>query len=206
VRTSSSGPGELLFGAARRKILALLFGHADQSYHLRQIVRQTGLSPGAVHRELGLLVGAGILSRTRQGHQVYFRASLACPFFPELRGLLVKTAGVADRLRAALAPLAARIRVAFVYGSFARGDERRGSDVDVMVVGGASFEEVSDALGPPQRALGREVNPVVYQEAEFKAKVAESRLFVKTVLRGAKVFLLGDEHELERVAGKRLAD
>jgi len=206
MRTKPAGSGEVLFGAARRKILALLFGHSDQAYHLRQVVRETGLSPGGVHRELGQLAEAGIVTRSRQGRQVYFQANPACPIFAELKSLLVKTVGVADVLREALQPLAGRIRVAFVYGSFARGEERRSSDVDVMIVGDVSSAEVSDALGPPQRTLGREVNPVVYQEAEFRAKVAESRLFVKTVLREPKVFLLGDEHELERVASKSLAD
>jgi predicted nucleotidyltransferase len=206
MRTKPTASGEVLFGAARRKILALLFGHSDQAYHLRQVVRATGLSPGGVHRELGQLAGSGIVTRTRQGRQVYFQANPASPIFAELKSLLVKTVGVADVLRAALSPLAGRIRVAFVYGSFARGEERRSSDVDVMIVGDVSPADVSDALGPPQRALGREVNPVVYPETEFRTKVAESRLFVRTVLRERKVFLLGDKHELERVAGKPLAD
>jgi len=206
MRTKPAGLGEVLFGAARRRILALLFGHSDQTYHLRQVVRETGLSPGGVHRELGQLAQAGIVTRTRQGRQVYFQANSASPIYAELKSLLVKTIGVAEVLREALQGLADRIRVAFVYGSFARGDEHRGSDVDVMMVGKVSFSDVSDALTLPQRTLGREVNPVVYSELEFRHKVAESRLFVKTVLGEPKVFLLGNERELERLAGKRLAD
>jgi len=197
---------ETLFGSTRRRILALLYSNADQSFHLRRVVRETSLSPGSVHRELRQLVEVGIVARTQQGRQVYFRADPACPVFSELRGLIVKTAGVADVLGRALAPLSDRIRAAFIYGSFAAGSERSRSDVDLMVVGEATFAEVSDALGPPERALGREVNPVVYPESEFRAKAGQSRQFMRTVLRGPKVFLLGDEHELERMAGKRLAD
>jgi len=206
MRTTPAASGEVLFGTARRKTLALLFGHSDQAYHLRQVVRETGLSPGGVHRELGQLAEAGIVTRSRLGRQVFFQANVASPIFTELKSLLLKTVGVADVLRRALEPLAGRCRVAFIYGSFARGEERRSSDVDVMVVGDVSFADVSDALNQPQRALGRELNPVVYSPDEFRAKVADSRLFVRTVLREPKVFLLGDERELERVAGKRLAD
>ena len=206
MRTKRANSGEVLFGAARRKILALLFGHSDQAYHLRQVVRETRLSPGGVHRELGQLTEAGIVTRSREGRQVYFRANSASPIFAELKSLLTKTVGVADVLRGALLPLRNRCRVAFIYGSFARGEERRSSDVDVLVVGDVSFAEVSDALGPPERTLSREVNPVVYGEAEFRSKTAENRMFVNTVLREPKVFLLGDEDELKRVADEPLAD
>ena len=198
--------GETLFGRTRRAVLSLLYGHADEEFYLRQVIRTTGIGQGTVQRELEKLVGAGLVRRRRHGRQVYFRANPDNPVYQELRGILRKTAGVADALREALAPLASRIRVAFVYGSIARGDESRTSDVDVMAVGDASFTEVSDALGPAQRALGREVNPVVYSESEFFAKVAESRVFVRTVLREPKVFLLGDRRELDRLAGKRPAD
>ncbi|MFO7675173.1 MAG: MarR family transcriptional regulator [bacterium] len=198
--------GVTLFGRTRRAVLSLLYGHPDEEFYVRQIIRTTGIGQGTVQRELERLVAAGLICRREHGRQVYLRANRDSPVYQELRGLLVKTAGVADVLREALAPLADRIRAAFVYGSFARGDERRTSDVDVMAVGDAGFVEVSDALGSAQRTLGRELNPVVYSEPEFHAKVAENRVFVKTVLREPKVFLIGDEHELDRLAGKRLAD
>jgi predicted nucleotidyltransferase len=199
MRTKPAGPGEVLFGVARRRILALLFGHSDEAYHLRQIVRETGLSPGGVHRELGQLAEAGIVTRRQRGRQVYFQANPESPIFEELKGLLLKTAGVADVLREALASLAARIEVAFVYGSVARGDERRASDVDVMVIGNASFAEVSQALAPAQERLGREVNPTVYTPTELKEKLAAGHHFVRSVAERDKVFLFGNEHDFRRL-------
>jgi len=199
MRTKPAGPGEVLFGVARRRVLALLFGHADEAYHLRQVVRETGLSAGGVHRELGQLAEAGIVTRRQQGRQVYFQANAASPIFAELKSLIVKTAGVADVLREALAPLAASIDVAFVYGSVARGEERRASDVDLLVVGDASFAAVTQALAPAQRRLDREVNPTVYEPGEFRQKLTAGHHFLSSVTKREKLFLFGNEHDLRRL-------
>ncbi|MGH8696508.1 MAG: nucleotidyltransferase domain-containing protein, partial [Burkholderiales bacterium] len=166
------------------------------------LIQLAGLGRGSVQRELEFLARAGVVRRTVRGRQVYFQANQDCPVYAELRGLVVKTAGVADALRLALAPLAGRIRLAFIYGSVARGTERRGSDVDVMVIGEASFEETSEALARAQEAIGREVNPSVYAPADFRAKVGAKHHFLRTVLKSEKIFLIGDEHELGRLAKK----
>ena len=126
--------------------------------------------------------------------------------FAELKSLLMKTAGLTDVLRTALAPLADHIDVAFVHGSIARGNERQGSDVDMMVVGDALFADVVAAIGPAQEQLQREVNPTVYPPAEFQMKLAAGHHFLKRVMAGNKVFLIGDERGLERLAEERSAD
>ncbi|MDA8108504.1 MAG: nucleotidyltransferase domain-containing protein [Betaproteobacteria bacterium] len=155
-----------------------------------------------MQRELEFLARAGVVRRAVRGRQVYYQANPGSPIYAELRGLVAKTAGVGDAVRAALAPLADRIRVAFVYGSIAKGTERRASDVDVMVIGEASFAEVSDALGKAQKAIGREINPSVYAPEDFRARLAAEQHFLRTVLKGEKMFLIGDEHELGRLAKK----
>ncbi len=191
-----------LFGKTRQTLLALLYSRADEEQLQESLIQLAGLGRGAVQRELEFLARAGVVRRTVRGRQVYFQANRDSPIYAELRGLVVKTAGVADALRAALAPLADRIRVAFVYGSVAEGTEGRASDVDVMVIGDASFAEVSDALGKAQKAIGREVNPSVYAPADFRAKLAAKQHFLRAVLKGEKIFLIGDGHELGRLAKK----
>lgn len=196
------GLGPSLFGKTRQTLLGLLYSRADEEHLQESLIQLAGLGRGAVQRELEFLARAGVVRRTLRGRQVYFQANPDSPIYAELRGLVVKTAGVGDALRAALAALAARIRVAFVYGSVAKGTEGRASDVDVMVIGEASFAEVSDAVGRAQKAIGREVNPSVYAPADFRAKLAAKQHFLRTVLKGEKIFLVGDEHELGRLAKK----
>lgn len=187
---------DALFGQTRRAVLALLYGRPDEEFYLRQVIRAVNVGQGTVQRELQRLTAAGLVVRRAHGRQVYFRANPDNPVYRELRGLLLKTAGVTDVLREALAPLAERIRFAFVYGSVARGSERRASDVDLMVVGDVTFGEVVAVLGPAQERLGREVNPTVYSEAEFGSKLAAGRHFLSSVMKREKVFLHGNEHDI----------
>ncbi len=196
--------GDLLFGKTRQAVMGLLFLRPDESFHLRQIVRLSGAGVGPVQRELAKLTAAGLVVREQQGRQVYFQAARS-PVFDELRGLLVKTAGCAEVLRDALAPLAPGIRAAFIFGSFAKGTAHGQSDVDVMVVGDVKFPGVARALVAPQRRLGRQINPTVYPPAELERKRRAGHHFIVDVLGGPKVFLIGDERELAAVAEKRVA-
>jgi predicted nucleotidyltransferase len=120
--------------------------------------------------------------------------------YQELRGLLVKTLGLADVLREVLLPLGAKVEVAFVYGSFAKGEETPESDVDLMVIGDVTFGEVVDVLAPAKRRLGREVNPIVHSLQEFEQRRREGQHFLATVLREEKLFVIGGRDELERLA------
>ena len=201
----NSSLASALFGQTRRVILALLYGHPDEAYYLRQLARSTGSGLGAVQREIKRLTESGIVRRTVRGRQVFYQANPDCPLFAELKSLVVKTTGVADVLRTALAPLAGRIHLAFVYGSIARLEQKSASDVDLMVVGDVSFGDIVSALATAQETLTREINPTVYSRAEFKAKLKAGHHFLTTVVRREKIFLIGDEHELARVGAKRLA-
>jgi len=194
-----------LFGKTRRAVLSLLYSHTDEAFYLREIARAAGLGLGAVQREVKRLSETGIIRRTVRGHQVYYQADPGCPIFQELKSLVIKTVGVGDVLRAALAPLADRIVVALIYGSFARGDEQRGSDVDLLVVADVTFAEIVSALGGAQETLGREINPTVYPPTEFQSKLGEGHHFLTSVSKEPRIFLIGGEHELERLAQKRLA-
>ena len=140
-----------------------------------------------------------MLLRTRQGQQVYYRANQDSPVFAELKALTLKTAGVADVLREALAGLVDRVALAFIHGSVAQGTERGGSDVDLVVVGSVTFAEVATALKSAQDTLGRELNPTVYSEREFREKLRQGHHFLKTVVGESKIFLMGNELELKRL-------
>lgn len=190
-----------LFGKTRRAVLSVLYSHTDESFYLRQLVRITGVGVGAMQRELKQLTDSGIIRRLRIGRQIFFQANTDCPVFKELRDLVIKTIGVGDVLRSALVPLAERIQIAFIYGSLARGEETRGSDLDVLVVGDLTFAEVVSAISPLQETLSREINPSVYPLKEFKSKVSEGQHFISTVLEAPKIFVIGDNNELEKLVG-----
>jgi len=189
-----------LFGKTRQAVLALLYGRADSSFYTKQILDAVKMGRGTVQRELKNLTDTGIIIREVQGRQVYYRANARCPIFDELKSIVRKTFGVGDVIRQSLATKADKIRVAFIFGSMARSTDDRRSDIDLMVVGRISFGDVVSLLGPAEEKLAREINPVVYPIAEFKKKVKEDHHFVKTVLEDEKIFVVGDENELRKLA------
>jgi len=194
-----------LFSKTRRAVLFLLYSHVDDTYYLRQIVRAAGVGLGTVQRELKQLSDAGIIRRIVRGHQVFYQANPQCPVFAELKNLVLKTVGVGAALQAALRPLGDRIDVALIYGSIARSEEHRDSDVDVLVVGKVTFAELVSLLSEAEKTVGREINPTVYPPSEFRSKLAAGHHFLNSILRGPMFFLIGDKRELARLAKKPLA-
>lgn len=184
----------------RAKLVSWLLTHQDERYFVRQLTPLIREDATNISRELARLEKMGILTSSTEGRQKYYQANAACPILAELRSLVGKTAGVADIIRAALEAMGKRIALAFVFGSFARGDESRGSDIDLMVVGDVAFAEIVSALSQAQATLGREVNPTVYGADEFRGKLKADHHFLKTVMGEKRIFLIGDDHELARLA------
>ena len=187
----SNGLATTLFGKARRAVLSLLYGHADEAFYLRQIARATGIGLGPVQRELKQLTDAGIIQRTVRGKQVYYQANVKCPIFAELKGLIVKTAGLADVLREALAPIADQIASAFVYGSMANGEAISASDIDLLVVGNIDEMALHGTLSQAEKRLGRPVNYTLMSQREFDKRRSQKGGFLDRVLSGQKIMIMG---------------
>jgi predicted nucleotidyltransferase len=183
-----------LFGKTKRALLALFFSNPEESYYLRQITRITAAGQGSVQRELKKLAEAGIIERFEQGRQVYFRAKRNCPIFDELKGLILKTAGLVEVLRSALSPVTDKIDLAFVYGSQARGKARAASDIDLLIVGTLDELELHRFISQAEGQLNRLVNYTFLTGQEFKKRQKEKGGFLSRVLAGEKVFIIGDGH------------
>ncbi len=190
----------MLLPEYRRRVLALLLLRPDQALHGREIARRTGLSAGTIIRELTRLAEVGLLKREKRGNQQVYSANTGGLIFTELASILRKTSGMADVLVQSLAPIAPKLRVAFVFGSVAQSRETADSDIDLMLIGDISFREAVETLYPAQFTLGREVNPKVFSAAEFAVK-APTEPFLADVLAKPKIFLIGNAHDLEELAG-----
>ncbi len=200
------GLGANLLGKTRSAVLGLLLCNSDRSFYFREIVRVLATGPGATQRELTHLVDSGLVIRRKVGNQIHYQANTRSAVFPELKSLMIKTAGVSEVLKQALSTLIDRVCLAFVYGSFAKGTDTADSDVDVIIVGSVSFVEVVDALAPAQERLRREVNPSVYPRDEFIGKLSTGSHFLTRVIGEPKIFLIGDQDELGRLVEKRLVE
>jgi predicted nucleotidyltransferase len=192
-----TGVAGALFTPVQQRVLGLLFGQPERRYQGNELIRLAGSGTGAVHRVVTRLAEAGLVTVERVGNQKHYQANRASPVFEELRGLVAKTAGLAIPLREALAPLAKNIDAAFVYGSLAKGTDRAGSDVDLMVISRKlEYQKVFEALQKAEAALGRTVNPNLMTPQEWRRKRAETDSFAARVAAQPRIFVIGSDDEL----------
>jgi len=191
-----TGLADALFTPVQQRVLGLLFGQPQRRFQSGELIRLAASGTGAVHRLLTRLARAGLVTVEQVGNQKFYQANPASPVFAELHGLMVKTAGLVVPLRMALAPLAGRIRAAFVYGSIAQGSDTAASDIDLMVIAdGLDYADVFSALQPVEAQLGRTLSPNVMTRAEWRRKRGE-RGFVARVAGRPRLFLIGSDDAL----------
>jgi len=195
---SQSGISALFASATLGDLLRLFMLEPEREYYQRELQRLTGAHLRQLQRDLERLQRSGLVVRRVHGNRTYYRVVPAHPAFADLRAAIMKTEGLGDELRGALAGLGAAL--AFVYGSLARGDDVVGSDVDVLIVGSASRREVATALADAARSSGRELNPVIVAPADFTARWREGDHFISSVLAGPRIWLVGDEASLAALA------
>ncbi|MBN1254884.1 MAG: helix-turn-helix domain-containing protein [Deltaproteobacteria bacterium] len=188
---------EVLSSRARAEIFRLLFSGGGEELHVREIERRSGLNDSTIRQELRKLVRLDLVHSRRDSNRVYYRAKTGNPLYPEIRNLVLKTSGLADVLKPALRDK--RIRLAFVFGSTARGEEKAGSDVDLMVIGELGLRDLSGLLSGIEERIGREINPHVLHEDEFRRRVQAKEHFVTSVMKSPKIFIRGSQDELEAV-------
>jgi DNA-binding transcriptional ArsR family regulator len=192
-------PLDALLPKTRQGILAATLLQPEKAWYVSELARRMGVPSSSLQRELRDLSEAGILKTHRQGRMSYYQANIDSPLFPDLRGLLLKTAGLVDVLTDALKPVASKVVIAFVYGSIASGDEQSDSDVDVMIVGTVPAPDLALSLRRARDLLGRQINPTTYTPAEFYEKRAAKDHFLTGVLSKPKLFVLGSDDELGEV-------
>jgi uncharacterized protein len=189
---------EILSSNIRAGIFRNLFGVEKQSLHLREIERRTGFAVGTVQQEIKKLLRLDIITRIKDGNRINYKANTDHPLYPEIRNLVLKTNGLADLIKNALAA-ESKIKIAFVFGSFARKGEKAASDVDLMVIGDIGLRKLTGLLMDVSEKLGREINPYRLTESEFIKRKKEKDHFLQEVLTSSKIFITGTEDELKRM-------
>jgi len=188
---------DALFGKTRQAVLALLFGNPDRAYYVREIVHAAKSGASQVQSELERMTRSELVTRERRANQVYFKANPQAAIYHELVTLVAKSFGIGDALRFVLAPVSTRIHVALIYGSVARGQHRATSDVDVLIVGDVLLSELEGPMIDAEQRLSRHISPTVMDRREFAKRRATNDHFLRSVLAGPKIFLIGGPRELK---------
>jgi len=193
----AAGVARALFTKAQQRVLGILYGTPGRSFFVNEIIALAGCGAGAVHRELARLAETELVTVSRIGNQKHYQANASASVFAELRGLILKTSGLADVIAAALVPLASQISAAFVYGSIAKGNDTATSDIDLMVLSDSlTYADIFSAVEGAAEQLGRTINPTVYSREELSKRITQGHSFVERVLEQPKVWLIGGDGDL----------
>ena len=193
---------KLISSKARVEIMKLFLFNPHDNYYQRQIASLTHQPIRAVQRELERLVGTGLITKSAQGNRYYYKVNTNCSIYHELKAVFFKTVGLPSILKAHLSNKE-DVRIAFIYGSYAKDQENLVSDIDLMVIGKVSSRKLSSIIAEAKKELGREINYVIFTEDEFRQKSKRNDHFVSSVLRETKIFIVGDRGELKKVIRTR---
>jgi predicted nucleotidyltransferase len=195
--SEATSVADALFSRVQQRVLALLFGQPDRRFQSAELIRLAHGGTGAVHRELMRLAGAGWVTVTRLGNQKYYQANRKAPAFAELHGLVIKTIGVVEPLRQALLPKVKDMRAAFVFGSVAKGTDKAGSDVDLMVISDRlAYPDLFEALQSAEDVLARPVSLNVMGLAEWRRKRATKDSFAARISSQPRLFVVGSDDDV----------
>ena len=191
---------DALFPRTRQAILSAVLLRPDKWWYLTDLAKHLGLSPSSLQRELASLVNGDLLVSRKDGNRVYYKANQDCPIVEELQTIFVKTSGIADVINSSLKRFSNKIAIAFIYGSVARAEELSTSDVDLMIVGDVGLADIVPGLRRAEKVLSREINATIYSSQEFLRSRRDEDSFINTVLSDSKIFLKGNDSELEALA------
>ena len=188
---------KLLSSRTRAEIFTILFGLNPNELHIREIARRSQLSEASIRQELNKLAGLDLVISRRDSNRVYYCANKDNPLYKEIHAIVLKTTGLVEVLMVALED--SQIEVAFVFGSFATGEESANSDIDLMIIGDIGLRAVSRLLSGVPEKIEREINPHVMTRKEYISRKISGDHFVLNVLKGPKLFVEGDQNEFEEL-------
>lgn len=185
----------LISSKIKRAILKEFLLNPEEKYYIRQLAVIINSSVGTVHRELIKFEKNNILKSEYIGNLRFFYINKENPLFEELKEMVFKTEGIKGRMERGLNNIKG-IKIAFIYGSFAKKEQGGYSDIDLFLVGDINEDELVPKIGELEKEFNREINYTIYIAKELKKEKKNKNSFILEILKGPKIFLLGDESDL----------
>jgi len=187
----------LKFTKNQTLILEIFFNNPDKSYYLRELARMIGKEPGVFQKDINKLVEKGILISEYRAKNRFFKLNKKHPFYKELKSIFFKTFGAEGKLKKALKKLK-NIKVAFIFGSYAKGKEDSFSDIDLMIIGTPDEDKLILEIMKIEKKIEREINYHIFSISDWRRKLKQKNSFLKNVLAQPKIFLIGNKNDLSR--------
>lgn len=182
----------LFSSETRVQLLELFLSREEQRYYVREIARELKRDISGIKRELDNLEKAGLLTSTKIGNLRYYAVNKTFPLYPELKAIIDKTRGVPQAIGEALRGVAG-IRVALIFG---KREVPEGEAIDVLVMGRPQMAQLNRVVAALELRIGRSINYLVFDERELQRRKAEGDPFLREVLQGRMIPLIGSVHDL----------
>jgi len=179
-------------------LLSLFFTNPERSFYIQEIGRILDKKPGTFQRTLNNLISEGILTSEYKGNLRFIKVNKEYPIYNELKNIIFKTMGIQGSIRQILKEIG-DIRIAFIYGSYAKSRENILSDVDLLIVGDPDEGNLIKKLDDLEEKLKRQINYKLYNFNDFKKEIKEKEPFILGILKDKKIILMGDKNDLQEV-------
>lgn len=180
----------------KQSILKLLFSNQEKEFYLSELARIIETSRGNAQRELKKLEAAGIIKSEKRNNLKYYFLNKQNSLFAEWEGIVKKTVGIENELKNIIQKID-RIKYAFIFGSYAKGDFKSNSDIDLFIIGNPLEDELIKKINKLEKEINREINYHIYSEKEFKKKVKISS-FLQNVIK-KYTMLTPNEKEFRKI-------
>lgn len=186
---------DFITSKSRIKLLNVYLMYPYDMFHVRELVRRTGDEINAVRRELAFLEKKGILSKEPRANRVYYQLDKNYPFYYDLLRLGAKITGLGAAIIKNRVKLG-KIKYAMFSGKFVRRIKKNAEEVDFLLVGTAVLPEIAVLVRNEEARLQAEINYTVMTEEEFIFRKKRNDPFIKSILLGSRVMILGDEEDM----------
>lgn len=188
---------ERLFTSKTRvRVLELLL-FSDVPLHLREIARRVNITPTYVSKELQNLEVLNLVRKSEKGTLYLYEINRSSPIYEELKGIFLKTESLGDYLKEELK--GRNIRYALIYGSFAKGEEKETSDIDLLMIGDVKEEELISVITRIEEGIKREISYVLWKEEEFLKRARDGHHLLKDIIENPVIGVIGDVDEFRRI-------
>ena len=182
-------------GRTTARVMALLTSTPGQRFHTREIVRRVDGTEHPVHRALTLLEEQGLVDSERVGNLRMWSMPTGHPLYRGLREVFARTVGIVEQIRGLLRDQP--VELAFIFGSYATGNDDAASDIDLFVLGTADWRALTRARSDTLSKLGRELNEVIYTPDDLRRSIAGDSAFIATLRDEPKLWVIGDDDEFD---------
>jgi len=181
---------ELVGGMARFRALRCLFEDPAREFGTRELAFAAGIDPGNASRWLRRWTEVGLVERRDERGTPLFKAA-GDPALHPLAELMQQASHGTEVLRARVESLDA-VRAAAIYGSAARAESGRDSDIDLLLITTLPQLKAQALFKPVGRELRRPVNVLAYTPVEWQKANVSGDAFVREIRSRPLIILKGD--------------